>query len=182
MKEKIEQLKKEYEDIHKYKKKEQKELDKCKKELGHIIDALKIAQEGAEQIQQKAHEQISSIVNKCLETIFQNPYEFKIKFSQKRNKTEADLTFIRNGREIKDVGGGILDVTSFALRLCSILFSQKTLRPVMLLDEPFKNVSRSKGYLDKIPEMMITLAEEFSVQFIQVTHVDELKIGKIIEL
>ena len=83
---------------------------------------------------------------------------------------------------IQDVEGGVIDVAAFAFRLSDILLSKKSLRPVMGLDQPFGNVSKEKGYLERIPDMLIMLAEEFGIQFIQVTHVDELKIGKIIKL
>jgi hypothetical protein len=182
IKNRINQLQEEYNNIYNLKIEEEKQLEQAQKQLQDIISSLEIAQEAAQQLQQLAHKQIADIVNKCLQAIFDDSYEFQIQFSPKRNKTEAKPVFIRNGKEIENVGGGILDVASFALRLSNILLSRKSLQPIMLLDEPFKNVSKSKGYLERIPEMMIMLSEEFGIQFIQVTHIDELKIGKVIEL
>jgi len=182
IKNKVEILEKKYKDKMAIYITEKKKLMQAKKRLNDILQAQEIAQEAADQIQQQVHERITSIVNKCLQAIFPDPYEFKIKFTPKRGKTEADLIFIRDGRERKNVGGGVIDVVAFALRLSSILLSSKPIAPIELLDQPFGNVSKSNGYLERIPEMLLMLTEEFGIQFVQVTHVDELKIGKIINI
>ena len=161
---------------------EKKKLRQAKIQLKDILQAQEIAQKAAKQVQQQVHKQITNIVNKCLQTIFPDPYEFKINFVPKRGKTEAELVFIRDGKERKNVGGGVIDVVAFALRLSSLLLSNKKIAPVEILDQPFGNVSKAEGYLERIPEMILMLAEEFDIQFIQVTHVDELKIGKIIDI
>jgi DNA repair exonuclease SbcCD ATPase subunit len=179
---KIEELREKYADAVKLRKEEKKNLKQATEELNDVLQAQKIAQEAAEQIQQQVHKRITAIVNKCLQTIFDDPYEFKIRFVPKRGKTEAELIFMRDGQERKNVGGGVVDVVAFALRLSSLLLSNKNVAPVEILDQPFGNVSKANGYLERIPEMLLLLTEEFGIQFIQVTHVDELKMGKIIEV
>jgi len=178
----IRRLRREYEDICKAYAAERNGLRQAKIRLRDTQDAQKVAQEAAEQIQQQVHQRIASIVNRCLQTIFDDPYEFQIRFEPKRGKTEAELVFIRDGRERRNVGGGVVDVVAFALRLASLLLSNKTVASVEILDQPFGNVSKANGYLERVPEMLVMLAEEFGIQFVQVTHVDELKMGKIIEL
>jgi len=148
-------------------------------------EAQTITQDVVKQVQEQAHSQISKVVTICLEAIFEEPYYFQIHFEQKRGRTEAKLTFERNGHEINPMtasGGGVIEIASFALRLACILLSRPKLRPVMILDEPFKNVSKKAGYLERVPEMLISLSEEFGIQFIMVTHIEELKIGTIIKL
>jgi len=182
LKNRVNALKQRYSDALKIRKNEKENLSRAKALLGDILQAQEIAQEAAEQIQQLVHKQITDIVNKCLQTIFDNPYKFKIRFTSKRGKTEAELLFIRDGKERKNVGGGVVDVVAFALRLSSLLLSNKPVAPVEILDQPFGNVSKAHGYLERVPEMLVMLAEEFGIQFIQVTHVDELKMGKVIEI
>jgi len=182
LKKQIDDLKEKYIDTLKLRKTEQEKLKQAKEQLGDILRAQEIAQEAAEEIQQQVHKQIANIVNKCLQAIFPNPYEFKINFIRKRGKLEADLLFIRDGKERKNVGGGVIVIVAFALRLSSLLLSKKCPRRTMALDQPFGDVSKDKGYLERVPEMLVMLAEEFGFQFIQVTHIDEMKIGKIIEL
>jgi len=179
---KVCQLRELYADTQKLKEAEEEKLEQAQEQLNDLLQAQEIAQEAATQIQQLVHKQISDIVNKCLQTIFDDLYEFKIRFTPKRGKTEAEFLFIKDGKEIKDIGGGVIDVVAFALQLSSLLLSRKDLRPVLALDQPFSNVSKAKGYLERVPEMMIMLAEEFGIQFVQVTHEDLLKIGKVIEL
>jgi len=182
LKSRVYALKKEYKEKRKQRGTEKEILKQAKARLNDILRAQEIAQEAAEQIQQQVHKQISDIVNKCLQTIFDNPYEFKIRFVSKRGKTEAELVFMREGRERKNVGGGVVDVVAFALRLSSLLLTNNPVAPVEILDQPFGNVSKAHGYLERVPEMLIMLSEEFGIQFIQVTHVDELKMGKVINI
>ncbi len=182
LKTRVTSLKEKYSDTRKIQKAEKKKLSHLKDQLNNILRAQEIAQEAAEEIQQQVHKRIAHIVNKCLQAIFPDPYEFKIRFEPKRGKTEAELLFIRRGRERKNVGGGVIVITAFALRLSSLLLSRKSPRRTMALDQPFGDVSKDKGYLERVPEMMVMLAEEFGFQFIQVTHLELMKIGLIIEL
>jgi DNA repair exonuclease SbcCD ATPase subunit len=50
----------------------------------------------------------------------------------------------------------------------------------MFLDEPFKFVSA--GHRTAVRGMIEGLARDLTVQFIMVTHINELRCGKIIEL
>ena len=62
-----------------------------------------VIQAVAEQTQQHIEIQISTVVSSALAAVFPEPYEFKLKFVQRRNKTEADLLFIKNGNECDDI-------------------------------------------------------------------------------
>jgi DNA repair exonuclease SbcCD ATPase subunit len=77
-------------------------------------------------------------------------------------------------------GGGIIDVASFALRLACLCLSKPPLRRVMVMDEPFKFVSEQ--YRARLVELLERLAKDMGVQFIMVTHIKELEIGKVIQL
>jgi DNA repair exonuclease SbcCD ATPase subunit len=149
------------------------------------IDAQKIVQSIAQDIQQKAHNQIAGVVSRCLQTVFDDPYEFKILFEQKRGRTEAVLTFQRDGLVITDprngCGGGAVDVASFALQLACLILKKPAVRKVMFLDEPFKGV-HSVRYRNNVRKLLEGLSKDFNIQFIIVTQVPELKIGKVVEL
>lgn len=135
-------------------------------------------------IQTIAHHRIASIVTRCLNAIFDDPYEFEIIFERKRGKTEARPILKRNGSVIDDPvsasGGGVIDVASFALRLAAIVLSKPSKRKVLILDEPFKFVS--KKYRGRIGQMLQEICEGYGVQTIMVTHIDELKTGNICNL
>lgn len=145
--------------------------------------AQEIIQLVAQAVQQTTHERVAGVVSKCLAAVFPEPYEFKIHFERKRGKTEARPVLVRGGRELSPldgVGGGVLDVTAFALRVVSITATVPKIRPLLVLDEPMKNLSRQ--YQPAAAEMVQALSKEFGIQFVIVTHNDAFRIGKVIEV
>ncbi len=110
-------------------------------------------------------------------------YEFKILFERKRGRTEATLRFVRNGLEVDPLsasGGGIVDVAAFALRVACLMLHRPRLSKLVVLDEPFKFVS--KEYRDNVRSMLEELAKDLGLQILLVTHIDELETGKVIEV
>lgn len=151
--------------------------------LKHVDEAQQIAQQIAQEVQNKSSERISAIVTRCLTAVFDEPYQFLIKFERKRGKTEARLVFKRQGLEVDPLtaaGGGVVDVAAFALRMSCVLLNQPKLRPLLVMDEPFKFVSADKR--PAIRQLLEDLATELNVQIIMVTHVEELVTGKVIEI
>lgn len=163
---------------------EKKELITSRREISNFKQAQIILQNIAQTIQQSAHEHISRIVSQCLRVIFGNDaYRFSIEFERKRGKTEARLCFTKGKHEFdpkEDIGGSVLDVVSFALRISAIVMTQPRIRKLIIMDEPFKSLSASRK--SRVGEMIERLAIELKVQFILITHDEELKIGKVIEL
>jgi len=105
LKNKVEQLQEKYNNLFNLREVEQEKLLKLKKELNNILKAQEIAQEAATSVQKLVHRQIADIVNKCLQTVFGELYEFSIRFESKRGKTEAELVFKRAGKERENIGG-----------------------------------------------------------------------------
>lgn len=132
----------------------------------------KIAQETQSQLKF----QVEDIVNSALDTVFPNEYEFKLEFEISRGKTEARLVFIsqKTGREIDPMGasgGGVVDLTSFALRIACFALEQGT-DNVIILDEPFRFISRDLQH--RAGEILKTLSDKMNIQFIIVTHIGEM--------
>ena len=151
--------------------------------LSFAQDAQNILQHVAQAVQQEAHDRIAGVVSKCLETVFDEPYEFKIVFDRKRGKTEAKLLFSRNGMDVDPLtasGGGVVDVAAFALRLACLVLTRPPTRRIIVADEPFRFVSAE--YRGRVRRLLETLSEEMKVQFVMVTHIDALKCGKVVEL
>jgi DNA repair exonuclease SbcCD ATPase subunit len=152
--------------------------------LDRVIEAQSVLQTIAQTVQQKAHEQIATIVTRCLQVVFpDDPYEFKILFEKKRSKTEARLVFCRNGEEfdpIEETGGGCVDVASFALRLACMLLQTPQSRRLMVLDEPVKHLDENA--IERFRDLIETLAKEMKVQFIIITHFEQLQAGKVVRL
>lgn len=146
-------------------------------------EALTAAQTIATAIQHEAHEQIASIVERCLTAVFEDPYQFKINFERVGGRTEASLVFIRDGKEIDPLtasGGGVVDIAAFALRLGALVLSKPQMRRLLILDEPFRFVSSK--YRPAVASLLEELTTDLGVQIIQVTHIQELVIGKVHEI
>ena len=142
-------------------------LENCQK-------ARIIVQTVAEQTQKKIEYHISNLVSMALASVFPEPYEFALRFVQRRNKTEADLLFMKDGNEGDPVdisGGGALDVASFALRVA--IWSIKPTRNTLILDEPGKFISRDLQ--EKFSGMIKHLSTKLGIQFIIVSHVPEIQ-------
>jgi DNA repair exonuclease SbcCD ATPase subunit len=94
-------------------------------------------------------------------------------FVERRNKTECDLWLMKDGQKLRPkfaVGGGVRDIVSFALRLSYWRLEKSS--PVMILDEPFKNLSRN--LIPKAVDTLKYLSNKFNLQMIIVTHIPEL--------
>lgn len=147
--------------------------------------AQQIVQVVAETLQNKIHSHIASIVTRCLEAVFDDPYEFRIIFEQKRGRTEARLMFERDGLQLDPkhgVGGGVVDAAAFALRLSCLLIRTPRRRKLLVLDEPFRMISRHKQYRERMRQFLEKVSEEMDIQFIIVTHETTFQCGKIISL
>lgn len=151
-------------------------------EISATVDAQKLLQLAAATVQQQVHEKISKLVTRCLKTVFtEDNYEFKIKFEQKRGKTEASLLLLKNGVEedpLEEDAGGVLDVTAFALRISCLLLQTPKRRRLLVLDEPFRYVSVE--YKPRVRELLKALVKELNLQIIMVTHDPTFQLGKVI--
>ena len=166
-------------------------LKRCRREVAAADEYFYAAEEGvqivqavAETIQEQAHDRIAGVVTRCLATVFPDePYEFRIEFERTRNRTEARLRFVREDMSVNPIdasGGGVVDVAAFALRVSCLMLKRPPARRVLVLDEPFRFVSAT--YRPAVATMLEDLAHELSIQFIMVTHIDELRMGNVIEV
>lgn len=151
-------------------------LSDNKNNFNLLIDAQAFLQDVAQKTQSKLKLQIEDIVNLALETCFPNEYEFRIDFNVSRGKTEAELIFLSKltGNKIDPMnasGGGVVDLTSFALRIACYTLQYNT-NNVIVLDEPFRFISRDLQ--DKAGQILKSLSQKLGLQIIMVTHIPEL--------
>lgn len=160
------------------------DLEQLKHKREVYEQAAQLFKDLSTKAQEQFHVRIMQIVTYCLREVFgEDAYEFKIIFEQKRNQVEATMVFLRGGEMFDPVsaaGGGCLDVAAFALRLAVLYMTRRSTRSVMILDEPFRYLSVE--YRPKIAALLEKLATEFDFQFIMVTHIPELAIGKVFQL
>lgn len=147
--------------------------DALTKRHEHILKAREVLTLVARQTQQNLEVEISDLVTMAFAIVFQEPYEFRIKFEERRNTTEADLLFVVDDQEIDPLessGGGLVDIASFGLRVAFWKLSGK--RPVMILDEPFRNLS--PDLQSGASEMLHRVSKELGIQIIMVSHAQDI--------
>jgi DNA repair exonuclease SbcCD ATPase subunit len=165
-------------------KQERSELARLRERSTDLEEAQRLLQGIAKDVQERSHEAVAALVTRCLKTVFgDSSYEFRINFEQRRGRTEADLVFHRDGKDVDPAtasGGGVVDVAAFALRLACLLLSRPAKRKLLVLDECFKHLSRN--HVETVRELIETLAAELDLQIVMVTHNEQLACGKVIEL
>jgi len=152
----------------------QKKLKEHKQKQKHIEEALKFIQYTAKITQQSIEQKLSSLVTSALQTIYpEDNYQFKIKFVEKRNTTECQLLFVKDGEEyrpLEEDSGGVIDIASLALLVTFIKLEKK--RPLILADEPFRFVSRQK--IGTTTQLFKNICKKLNFQIITVTHLQEI--------
>jgi hypothetical protein len=130
------------------------------------------------QTQQQLQISISDITSLALEAVFPDPYTLEVEFIQRRNRTECDLYFMRDGNKVDPLtasGVGAVDVAAFALRIASWSMSTPHSRNTIILDEPFRFLS--KNYQEQASLMLKEISKKLGIQFIIISHEEALTEG-----
>jgi len=146
-------------------------LIEIRRNLNRHEQAREIVRTVGLETQRQLQYNISDITSLALEAVFPDPYELKVEFVERRNKTECDLKFVRGDMEIDPLtasGVGAVDVAAFALRIASWSMARPRTRNVIILDEPFRFLS--ENYQDQASQMLKELSTKLGIQFIIVTH------------
>ena len=165
-------------------KEEQNRSEELNRKNKSLEKVRSVFQEAGTRTQQRIENHISQIVSTALASIWDDPYEFELEFVIKRGKTEANIWFVRNDAKFSPMdtaGGGAIDVASMALRIAAWSINKNT-RPIIILDEPFKNLS--ENLQDRAASMLRMLSEKLDLQIIMVSHINNLvkNSDKIIEV
>lgn len=142
-----------------------------KKETKRHEKALELVKLAALKTQEQIQFHISDITSLALSAVFPEPYELVLEFVERRNKTECDLYFKRNEERMDPLdssGGGPVDIASFALRIASWSLQQPNGSNTIILDEPFKNLS--KEYREQGAMLLQQVSQKLGIQFIIITH------------
>lgn len=149
-------------------------LEEIETELNDAKSAREEIQKAAQKTQESIQTHFGDVVTTALQAVGFTDYEFTPIFEKRRNKTECDMVLKKGDKYFKPehyVGGGVIDVCAFALRVA--LWKLEGTAPVLVFDEPFKLVSR-----DLLPNVSLLIKEfqkEFNAQIIIITHYDDLE-------
>ena len=151
------------------------EEENISNEIINTEQAQAIIQIVAQKTQEELEYCLSEIVSLALSAVFDDPYKLKVNFVIRRGKTECDLLFEKN-EEIFDPltssGGGAVDIAAMALRVAIWSLTQPKPRNILILDEPFRFLS--KEYQIKASIMLNELSRKLNLQIIMVSHSESL--------
>ena len=152
---------------------EQDAFEEARKDIEDLGKAQALFQQAALETQATLRVRLTAIGKTALGSVFPDKnLSFTAEFETKRGKTECALLVGEEGEYTEPMeghGGGVVDVLSFALRVA--FWSMDRSRPVLVLDEPFKFLSR-----DLVPaaaNIIHRIARELKLQIIMVSHIPE---------
>lgn len=149
----------------------EKTLTKKKKKLIYLEEAQQIVNIVGLKTQQQLQYHISDITSLAMESVFPNPYKVVLEFIEKRNKTECEIYFERNKKKkdpLRSGGHGAANIASFSLRVAGFSLENPKPRNVMILDEPFKDLS--PRFHEPASEMTKEVSKQLGLQLIIVSH------------
>ena len=159
--------------------KEVKKLDTQIKENDKLIFNLEKLKELiiklGEQTQEEAFSYIEETITLALQSVYGTEYSFEIVSETKRDQQEITFSVNKGGLKLEprqdSLGGGVIDICSLALRMVMWTLERNSSCPIIILDEPFKNVSSQ--YREKASQMIKTISDMLNIQIIMVTHMSE---------
>lgn len=155
-------------------KKHEEEREVVREALKDHEESRKLFQEAAHLTQKQLEARISENVTLAMAAVWDDPYKFKIDFVQRRNSTECDLLFEREGHTMSPLdssGYGAADVASLSLRVS--YWSMGSSRACLIWDEPCRQLSTDKHAMAS--DIIREISSKMGVQMIIVSHQDGMK-------
>lgn len=156
------------------KRENRRDIRTLQKDVDNHIKARVILTQVGKLTQEKFKRRVESLVTLAIRSVFDREFDFALIFEEKNNQVtctpmiyEDDKVYIPKD----DLGGGIIDVVSFALRIVLWSMESPRSRNVFILDEPFKNTG---ALISKAGEMLKHLSSELNFQVILISHDEEL--------
>ena len=143
--------------------------------LQHLVDLRDILGVVGTLAKDRVKGVIESLVTSALKAVFDDGYSFEIENKIQRDKSETVMYVVIDGERnsLKDeLGGGVIDLVSFVLRVVMWSISSPRSSNTIILDEPGKFLSKDK--LDLFGTLIKRLSDMLGIQFIIVTHENSL--------
>ena len=157
----------------------EEQIDEGLVQIDNLNEASWIISEIQKAVQQKSKEKIENLVTMAIKSVYDRPFGFELRFERKRDKMECQplIYEIVNGEKEyyddpeNELGGGIVDICSFALRIVLWTMETPRSRNVFILDEPGKNLGQ---LITSFGQMLREISHKLNLQFIIITHDDAL--------
>lgn len=146
--------------------------------IDNLAKARWVVTEVGRQTQTKVKAYIEELVTMVIQSVYDDPnMKFILDFELSRNRSEAFL-YIKEGDSEPyvpkdEMGGGVIDIVSLALRVVLWSLQKPRSRNVFILDEPFKWLGTG-GRLIRGGEILREISHRLGFQLIIVTHEPEL--------
>lgn len=162
--------------VHKANVANQRKLVQEISELNQKFDTQRVAlvmlEAVAQQAQDIIREKIDKVVTTALQTVYQDGnLTFETEIVRVGNRMEVNFLFRYGGEAaagpvLDSIGGGVLDVASFALRVC--LYRLLGATGPIILDEPFRMLNRDA--VPRVAEFAQRVSRDMDIQLVVVTH------------
>jgi hypothetical protein len=127
--------------------------------------------------QKKLKEAYENTITAALNAVFDREHRFELEFDRRGNRLDCTAV-VRTGGMVLDPrdekGGSVVDIISFIARPAEWAFGGRKSRPILFLDEPFKNLGADSGRLESAMAVMRTIVDLFGLQLIIITHSNQL--------
>ena len=148
------------------------EIDELDNDIDNHRKAKWVISKVIEETQKTFKEQIESLTTLMLQSIFDDQYRFELIFEEKNNQIECRPVIFEGKYEYEaeeDMGGSIIDVISYALRVILHNIELPRSRDTMFSDEPMKWVGKEEE-LDRTGNILRDSSHELNMQLIIITH------------
>lgn len=149
-----------------------------KEQVDQKIKARWVLTEVATITQKQFKTRVETLVTMAIRAVFERPFKFLLEFERKRNKMECrpEIKELVNGKwrtydPTEDMGGGIVDIISFALRIVLWSLEKPRSRNIIIFDEPMKNLGKLVTLSGQI---LKEISHKLNFQLIIITHEDAL--------
>lgn len=145
--------------------------------LERLEKSLIILQKLSEGQREKAKIRLEELGTQALRYSLGDDYRMIITVEGTKSRPKASVKVLTESTgvltdPISENGGGIVDIISIALRLVVLQSYDPPIEGPIILDEPFKMVS--KEYVPMLSEFLKKISADFGRQIIMVTHNDYL--------
>lgn len=150
-------------------------LAKEKRSIEILLKVKAIIIEVGENTQHEIKEYIEETITLALQSVYGDDYQFIVEFDYTKRE-QFEVSFYIKHLDVKleprkdTCGGGIIDVCSFAARMVCLTLEAPEIEAVLILDEPFKNVSSK--FVPAVGQMVVDISHLLNLQIIMVTHID----------